>query len=140
MRMRKIVAIILVVFLSGCATPYQPAGFAGGFAEVQLDNDVWRVSFKGNGYTDLDRVEELVMLRSAEIALANGFTHFAFSSAKTDKNIGTINREIITEPSANSIVVMFNDRPKVNAMVYEAKFICESVGKKYKVTCNSPKK
>ncbi|GIX25986.1 MAG: hypothetical protein KatS3mg122_3217 [Caldimonas sp.] len=74
--MRTIAAISLAIFLGGCATTYQPEGFSGGFSETQLDTNVFRVSFRGNGYTRAERAEELALLRSAELTLKNGFTHF----------------------------------------------------------------
>ncbi len=40
-----------------------------------------------------------------------------------------------TYPTANNTVVMFRERPQVEAMIYDAQFICESLGGKYKVTC-----
>lgn len=40
-----------------------------------------------------------------------------------------------TYPTANNTVVMFRDRPQVEAMIYDAQFICRSIGTKYKVKC-----
>ena len=40
---------LCVAVLAGCATAYQPEGLTGGFDETQLDRNVFRVSFKGNG-------------------------------------------------------------------------------------------
>ena len=47
---------------------------SGGFTESQLDTNVFRVTFKGNGYTSPDRAEDMALLRSAELALQHGFT------------------------------------------------------------------
>ena len=38
-------------------------------------------------------------------------------------------------PTANNTVVMFRERPQVEAMIYDAQFICGSLGTKYRVTC-----
>jgi hypothetical protein len=160
----------LTAFLFGCATAYQPDGISGGFKETQLDTNVWRVSFTGNGYTREDRAEDLALLRSAELTLANSFTHFAFSSSRTGTNVSSFTTPLrasttgqanisgnniygssttrfsggdttfISKPSANNVVVMFKERPDINAMVYDAKFICNSIGKKYEVVCNAPRK
>ena len=162
--------IPLVASLLGCATAYQPQGFSGGFTETQLAPDVWRVAFIGNGYTGGERAENFAMLRSAELALANGFTHFAFLSSKTGTNVSSYTAPLtstttgsanvygnsisgssttrytggdttyISKPTANNMVAMFKARPNISAMVYDASFICNSLGKKYEVVCNTPKK
>ena len=72
---------ILVAFaaflLAGCATSYQSNGFTGGYSETQLAPDVFRVAFRGNGYTSPERAQDFSMLRAAELALQHGFTHLA---------------------------------------------------------------
>src|SRR5437764_1386447 len=54
-----------------CATPYQRHGFTGGFSESQLDENVFRVNFRGNGYTSPERAADFTLLRSAELARAH---------------------------------------------------------------------
>ncbi len=160
----------LTALLLGCATAYQPAGMAGGFTETQLDSNVWRVAFRGNGYTRGEKAEDFALLRSAELALANVFTHFAFSSSRTGTEVRLFTTPItattsgsanvsgnsvfgssttrfsggdtiyISAPTTNNVVVMFKGKPELNATVFDAGFICNSLGKKYEVTCNTPKK
>lgn len=162
--------LVVVSVLAGCATAYQPAGLSGGFTETQIDKNVWRVSFQGNGYTRSERAEELAILRSAEISLANGFTHFAFADSKINTETSSYTAPttsyttgsasvygnniygsartntyggwttFISTPTANNTVVMFNGKPTANGMIYDAAFICTSLGKKYKVICNAPPK
>lgn len=62
--------------LSGCATAYQPQGATGGYSSSQLDENVFQVAFKGNGYTDRGIANDFALLRSAELALENGYKHF----------------------------------------------------------------
>ena len=69
-------ALTIAAALAGCATSYQKQGLSGGFTETQLDKAVFRVSFKGNGFTSPERAADFTLLRSAELALKNGFTHF----------------------------------------------------------------
>ena len=145
---RSIFSLIpLTTLLFGCATAYQPNGWSGGFTETQLDSNVWRVSFRGNGHTKGERAEDFALLRSAELALANGFTHFAFSSSKTGTEVSSHTTPVtatttgnanaygnsiygssttqfsggettyISKPTANNVVVMFKDKPSLNTMV-----------------------
>lgn len=41
-----------------------------------------------------------------------------------------------TFPTANNTVVMFREKPQADTMIYDAQFICESIGVKYKVKCS----
>ena len=170
--MKKFLLIVsaATLLLAGCATEYQPQGISdsGGFSETQLDTNVWKVTFRGNGDTKVDQAEDLALLRSAEISLANGFTHFAYRSSKTDTQTtilknpmisytsataiygsnlfanttthtygGTV---VISKPFVSNIVFMFKGKPELDTLVYDANFICTSIGKKYKVVCNEPRK
>lgn len=169
MKKNLLISIASVAAITGCATAYQPKGPMGGFDETQLDTNVWRVSFKGNGYTKGERAEDFATLRSAELALANGFTHFAFVESKTGSELSTYTAPrtsyttgraevvgntlylnattntygggtfLMRRPSATNTVVMFKGRPDGGGMVYDANFICSSIGQKYKVICNAPK-
>lgn len=67
----------LALLLVSCATTYQPKSFTGGFSTTQLDVNVFQVSFRGNGYTRQERANDFALLRSAEVALENGYEYFA---------------------------------------------------------------
>lgn len=165
-----IALIFTGIAVGGCATGYQSKGLTGGFTETQLDTNVWKINFVGNGYTSGERAEDFAMLRSAEIALVNGFTHFAFISSRTNIDTSSITTPTtsytsasaningnniagnattrtyggdtfsISKPSANNTVMMFKGKPNTNAMTYDANFICNSLGKKYEIVCNYTKK
>ena len=160
----------LAAVLSGCATAYQSEGLSGGFTETQLDTNVWRVSFQGNGYTKGEQANDYAMLRSAELTLANGYTHFAFAESKTGEKVTAIttpttsytsasaygsgnsvygtartttyggNTTFISSPSSTNLVVMFKGKPDIGGMSFDASFVCNSLGKKYEVVCGAPRK
>ena len=151
--------------LSGCATPYRQEGFLGGLNETQVGPNVWRISFQGNGFTTTERAEDFVLLRGAELALKNGYSYFGLASSRvnttysahttpvtttTNANayaVGNMaygsatstsyggNTFFVSYPSANNTVVMFKDKPDVAGVIFDAQFVCASVGAKYKVTC-----
>lgn len=73
--MKKIIFISFLFF--GCATQYQGRGFSGGFSELKLNNDLYQVTFNGNGYTSAARVQRYFLRRCAEIALENKYDYFA---------------------------------------------------------------
>ena len=88
-------AIGLVVGLSACetATPYQPlrAGseVSGGFTDQRLDQNHFRVTFRGNSMTSRERVETYLLYRAAELTLQNGDDWFAMVDRNTERNART---------------------------------------------------
>jgi hypothetical protein len=69
-------ALFLSSLIVGCATGYTSTGFTGGYSETQLAPDVFRVTFRGNGYTSAERVQDFALLRAADLALSNDYTYF----------------------------------------------------------------
>jgi len=166
--MRILLSLVAIAGLAACATSYQPQSFSGGFTETQLDKNVFRVSFQGNGYTRAERAEEMALLRSAELTLKNGFTHFAivdgrsrtdysaFTTPTQSSTTGTVSSYgntsylsaqtrttggqtfIAAKPSSTNTIVCFNGKPEINTLVYDAQFLFNSLAAKYGVT-GSPK-
>jgi len=71
---------LLCGLLGGCATGYQKQGWTGGFSELHLQDDVWRVRYGGNGYTTYETVQTYWLNHCAELALQNGFDGFEILS------------------------------------------------------------
>ena len=90
--LRKLIAIAAMAgALAACGsygpTPYQPGGGgARGFSETRIENDRWRISFKGNSLTNKETVENYMLYRAAELTLQNGFDTFTIVNRDTDKN------------------------------------------------------
>jgi hypothetical protein len=77
--------------LAACetATPYQPLGASqtsGGFSEMRIEPDRWRVNFAGNSLTSRERVETFLLYRAAELTVSQGFDWFAMVDRKTDRD------------------------------------------------------
>lgn len=80
-------ATFVSLVLAGCAygpTPYQP-GDRQGYSEIRLEADRFRVSFRGNSLTDRETVELYLLVRAAELTLANGFDTFSIVERATDR-------------------------------------------------------
>jgi hypothetical protein len=75
--MNKIVSffILILLILMGCATPYQKLSGFGGYLQQKLGEDIYKVTFKGNGYTDYTRAHDLALLRVAEIGRELGYPY-----------------------------------------------------------------
>jgi len=165
MRNLPILLLALSMALAGCATTYQKEGLTGGFSETQLGENIWKVHFRGNGYTRGERAGDLAMLRCAELTLNNGYSYFALADSQAGNNVSAYkdptysyttgsatangntaygyantttyggNLHFINKPSATNIVVMFKDKKEVQGFTFDAQFICNSIGSKYEVTC-----
>ena len=153
--MKKVLLILAIVFIQGCATAYQKQGFSGGYTETQLDTNVFKVNFAGNGYTGRERASDFALLRCAELTLDNGYNYFA----TIDSNQSTTNSSYttptqtygtataygntaygtsttyggqtfhISKPSSSHTIVCFKEKPK--GFSYNAKFIKKSLKAKY---------
>ena len=81
----KIIAIAsTLLFLSGCATLYQPRGLTGGYSDFQLDSNTYRVEFKGNGFTSREIVEIYLLYRCAEITANSDNEYFIMTGGDTE--------------------------------------------------------
>ena len=95
--MKLIIIILVTLCIYGCATSYHGDSFSGGYSETQLDENVFNVSFRGNGYTRRDRVADFTLLRSAELALESGYAYFvvidsgSFTATSTHRTPTTTN-------------------------------------------------
>jgi len=88
-------ALVATAGLTACATatPYQPAmrgqAVSGGFSEVRLEADRFRVNFAGNSLTSRDTVERYLLYRAAELTVAQGADWFSLVERQTDRKART---------------------------------------------------
>jgi hypothetical protein len=87
--MRNAALIILSSALVACATGYQSEGFSGGFSEIPLAADAYKISVKGNGFTSSSRVSEMALLRGAELAKQNGYNYFIVRGVDENSSVST---------------------------------------------------
>jgi hypothetical protein len=117
--------ILCLFILYGCATPYQPEGFRGGYSDLLLEGDTFRVSFRGNGYTSADTVETYLLYRCAELAVQRGFDYFviASSSGQTSQSFSTLSGSttIIHRHRTAVIIKLFKGSKPDLPGVYTAK-------------------
>lgn len=141
---------LCVVIISACATTYKSGTFAGGFSETQLYKNVWRVTFRGSAISSLDQVDELALLRSADLTLSNGYRFFALAGRRpvfgSTSNV-PVTPELIDPDSLGgqkasifgqsvvNTVVMFKEKPTIQETFYDAALICNSLGPKHEAEC-----
>lgn len=82
--MRPLILLAFAVLLAACAGDiYRPAGAGGGagWRETALERDRYRITFTGSSSTDVGTVQDLALLRAAELTLSKGFTWFTVVSS-----------------------------------------------------------
>ena len=78
--MKLAALLLLLLTVSGCATAYQSTSFTGGHSEKQLEKNIWRVAFHGNGYTNKETVQTYWLYRCAQMTIEKGFDGFEIIS------------------------------------------------------------
>jgi hypothetical protein len=85
--------VALSAGLAACATPtpYQPnvrgTSTSGGYSEMRLEPNRFRVNFAGNSLTSRETVEGYLLFRAAELTVQNGYDWFAVVDRDTDKKV-----------------------------------------------------
>jgi len=128
--MKKAVSGLLAALLAGCGTDYQGRGPDGGYTDKQLGPASWQVEITTNSHTDRALIREFALLRSAQLAVQHGYTHFAM----TNPHAGSASTRFV-EPAADNTVVMFAGEPLVDGPVFDAVALCARLGPVYQVRC-----
>ncbi len=88
MKHRVILAAIAAGLLAACATstPYQPASSprSYGFSDQKIEENRYRLTFRGNSSTDRETVENFLLFRAAELTIQNGYDHFIVVEGDTE--------------------------------------------------------
>lgn len=142
-----------------CATSYQSTAYTGGFSETQLDENVYKVIFRGNGYTSSERASDFCLLRCAELCLSTGYTYFIIvenqdrskqyqyttpSRTTTTGRANVIGNSVygssssttsggqtynISKPRSENTIICFKEKPEYFS--YNAEFIYRNISAKY---------
>ena len=78
----------LGLLATACApqAPYFGPKLAGtevGYTDLRLGQNRYEVTYTGNSDTDRQTVENFLLLRSAQVTLQSGFSHFVFDTRDT---------------------------------------------------------
>jgi hypothetical protein len=120
-----------VIILASCATSYQRSGLTGGYSETKLGENIWNISFQGNGYTNDERANDFTLLRSAEVCLENGYSFFIITQNNGQNSVGGGRNFIVSSPSRNNTVVCFKEKPVEYTIYFDATFVYGSIRSKY---------
>jgi len=159
---RVTVLIATFLLLAGCAspTPYAPLADRYGYAEQQIEDNRYRVTFNGNTVTAKETVENYLLYRAAELTRTRGYDYFELTDRDTDKstrylsNYSTFGHfrsrhdrfgfshsagpgfvtgttRPITEYEATATILLFRgDKPADKAQAYDARDVLQRLGPK----------
>lgn len=72
----KFCAGCLCIVLSACVTPYQVDGPVGGYSEIPLAANVYKIHVNGNAYTTTAKANAIAFVRAAELSIKKGYSRF----------------------------------------------------------------
>jgi hypothetical protein len=154
--MRYLQCLLLILFFlnSGCASTYKPVDSgpgSGGYEDLKLSSNIFRISFRGNGLTNKSTASDLALLRSAEVAASNGFKYFVVSESVHEDDHETASHAVSSmlsnpvfsvpnpkKPRSTYTIICHEKRPETNSGVYDAQDVIQSLGKKYNAVIQKP--
>jgi hypothetical protein len=88
--------IVAVLALAGCMapTPYKAADDGFGYAQQQIEQNRYRVSFSGNALTLRSTVQNYLLYRAAEVTVDSGHDYFIVVDDNLERSTryhGTVN-------------------------------------------------
>lgn len=89
--MACLIGAVLPAFTFGCATQYGAPGITGGVESKMIGAGEGIVVVAGNGFTPAARVEQMMMLRSAELTLQAGHQRFSLLSIEDQGALDALN-------------------------------------------------
>ena len=128
---------------------------------MQIDQNAFKVSFKGNASTSRERSKDFTLLRCADISIENGFKYFVIVGSEHDSRISTYTTPtrsitnvnvtgygksafgtattttyagqtyVFENPSDESTIICYKEKPE--GFSYNAELISKSLRAKYDI-------
>lgn len=100
---------LTLTLISGCATTYSQNSFmnGGGFSEVELAPNYFKVSFSGNEVTPKEKVKDFALLRASELMINRECN--SFQVIKTSDNSSSGQYFVPKTQSTNANVSVYGN-------------------------------
>ena len=137
--------VLPLLLLSGCATTLQPENYNELISSTQLNRNTFIVSYPKGNNKNREKITDLALLRSAEVALQYGFNYFIVVDAaasevtQTDHQPADVswgngyltasNSGAGIRPGTSATIICFSQKPK--GFAYVALFVKASLRSKY---------
>lgn len=158
-------ALIVALLLTGCVTgDYQAYNGGVGYISDHQEDNIYQVTYTGTRTTKAEKVNDFVLLRSAELTLEQGFKYFVIAEATNNKNerrsvdanaladgsrtnysaaeggatfgaVGAPSGPIRAMPKSTLVIHMFNDKPE--SISYDAAIISRALKDEYEIAGDS---
>ena len=151
----KLIGLFCCLFLASCATSYQPYSYfgGGGYRNVQLAENVFKVTVEANGYTSSSKATDLALLRSADLAIQHGFKYFVIGATSDNSYSSSYRTPTTTNvnvtsygntasgtvqsyggqtytfhfPTPSMTITCFKEKPLFQTTVYDAEIVFKSL-------------
>lgn len=150
---------LLVCILAGCASSQvgylrarTPSG--EGYSDTKIQDGIYSVQFKGRSDTNVQRVSDFALLRSAELTLQGGDRYFTVLTEKNDSQrvtdsipseapIGCVGRNCFTSfytvwntytysiPGIYFMIQTYKEKPSAQATVFDAQQVKDNIERQY---------
>jgi hypothetical protein len=154
----KILILLSMVSLVGCATDYKQAmPVLGGYRDTKIADDLYRVQFDANEYTNEEREADFAMLRAADVTLQHGYSYFAvvkedpFTKLDIETRVGgpdatgqnvkypertqyhSDHRIFATRRKEGFLIRTFKEEPDIKGKIFDAASLSRVIREKYKL-------
>ena len=127
---RVALGVCLAALVTGCAsTSYQPMGYTGGYTELKLSADSYRITVAANAYTSEVQAQNIAFLRAADLTLQAGFDRFVIVGGRgvRDTVVGRNEGHNIRKPKGEIVIRMVKQSDPDYADAMDAKLIAEQL-------------
>lgn len=133
MKTPAFVSLSAVLFFAGCATSYESSNIlSGGYSETPLAPDVVRIVFHGNSITSKERVQDLALMRAADLSLKAGFPYFTVLKETNERVEGFDGDPMMSTPKTQILVQFLKEKP-AGILAYDSAFLIQTMKSKYKI-------
>jgi hypothetical protein len=129
-------------------------GWRGGYADEQLNENTFRVSFLGNLPTTPERASDFALLRAAELALEHGYSYCVIADSKYE--LFTVGTSIpatgvttgafsftaavgpVSYPNPWVKVTCYKECPQADEEIIDVRLLRDSLRHKYEIMTEEP--
>lgn len=137
-RMHNWAMFVCLAIAAGCASS---PGESGGASHTQMATDVFRVDFKGNGFTSPEKARDFALLRAAELCSSKGFSKFALLQDETGTQSSWVNafgsrpgKFNIQDPHSTLTIKCFKEgQGEGQGILMDAAITTQSIKSKYQL-------
>lgn len=134
---------VVSLMLAGCASQYQPIAFSGGYSDMRMQENVFVVTYRGNGFTSDIRAKDFALLHCAEVTLKNGYKYFVISGPGSETTVTQESTygafgpawQSVNKPDVRYTITAYHnkeDAPK-GAALMDANLVQDNIKTQYKL-------